>query len=558
MIMDTIINCSTYIRKNQFKMQSKMKNILKVLISTVLIFSAFSSCKDDVNLELPYLFRPINFAAELNKTEATLSWAPVDSAVSYTLQVSSDSLDFKKPILDTTLTVLNFKQEFAGKSTFYARIRANAADTTKHSKFNQIRFVTPAENLFEGFNSAMVGWQTIQVKWRPAANVNTLKLTANEVVVKTIALTADQILKGEIEVSTLSNSRYSVEIYNNSILRGTVKVLVEGDVYVESGQDIIAAINNATEGQVVVLAPGVVFPTGGGTYRFTKSVKIKGANPNSPSIICMTAGTPTSTSNIFGFADASIISFVRFENLDITGYCDNNTASTKIGYMFNNNLMTTVSNLAFNNCKLHNFGNTPMRLQAAKGQVIDTLTFNKCTVNEIGFSSTYAIVNVNSADYINNIYMTNSTFYNFKGSLILRTVTAPVVATMGNINITNCTVNQGMQDAGSARYLIDANGTTVTNGIAFKNCIFGSSGGALGANGVRKSASTNLSVTGSFYTTDYVDDPITVVTSYSIKPQMAAFAGASTALWNDPVNGDFKLKASAFAGKGIAGDLRWY
>jgi len=39
---------------------------------------------------------------------------------------------------------------------------------------------------------------------------------------------------------------------------------------------------------------------------------------------------------------------------------------------------------------------------------------------------------------------------------------------------------------------------------------------------------------------------------------MTSYSGASSALWNDPLNGVFTLKDAAFAGKGIAGDPRWY
>jgi len=549
----------TLLLKINSKMKNKMNNTIKVLILSLAIISAFTACKDEVDLELPYMFRPINFAAELNKTEANFSWAPVDSAVSYTLKVSKDSLNFDAPVLDTTITELTYKQEFAGKTTFYARIRANATDTLKNSKFNQIRFVTPAENLFEGFASSMVGWKSAAIKWRPAANVTALKLIADDLSSQLINLSTTQIAAGEVQLDALANSNYKVEIYRGDILRGSVKVLIEGDVYVEAGQDVVAAITNAADGQVIVLAPGAVFPTGGGTYRFTKSVKLKGANPNSLSVVCMTSGTPTTTSNLFGFADASTIGFVKFENLDFTGYCDNNPTATKVGYLFNNNLMTTVSNLGFSNCKMHNFGNTPMRLQANKLQVIDTLRMTKCTVNDIGFSSTYAIINSNSSDFINNIYLNNCTFYNFKGSLILRTITTPATVTMGTISISNCTVNKGMMDPGSARYMLDLNNVTINGGVAIRNSIFGATGDAKGANGFRKLPEVNLSVSGTYFTTDYVDDPIPIgLTSTSLKSLMTAYTGASTALWNDPVNGDFKLKASVFAGKGTAGDLRWY
>jgi hypothetical protein len=45
--------------------------------------------------------------------------------------------------------------------------------------------------------------------------------------------------------------------------------------------------------------------------------------------------------------------------------------------------------------------------------------------------------------------------------------------------------------------------------------------------------------------------------STSLKAKMTSYSGASATLWTDPVNGDFKLKDTSFAGKGVAGDLRW-
>jgi len=546
-----------------------IKNIYKLAFIALIGFVAlFSSCKDDNELVMPRLFRPVNFNAELNKTVATISWAAVDSAVSYTLQLSTDSLNFNSLVVDTTVTGLSFTKELAGETKFFARLYANANDSTKQSKFSTLSFKTPAENIFQGFGTSintgklysayMTDFKTLTIKWSPGANVTHLILTSADGALKdSVLISASEAAAGQKVIGSLDNSNWYIKIYNNKILRGKTYGLVEGDILLGPTDDLPTALNSANDGQVILLAKDGVYKTGSAVYRFGKNVKVRGVSPTNRPVLCMTAGTPTSTSNMLGFADNSILDFVKFENIDFSGYCDNNTASTKIGYLFNNNLMTTVKNLSFSNCNLHNFGNTPMRLQAAKNQVIDTLSFNGCVINDIGFSSTYAIVNSNSADFINNIYMNNCTFYNFKGSLILRTVTAPVVATMANINITNCTINQGMQDAGSARYLIDANGTTVTNGINFRNCIFGNTGGALGANGVRK-GTANITVTGSYFTTDYIDDPVTVVTSYSIKSLMTAFSGASTALWNDPVNGDFKLKATSFAGKGTAGDLRWY
>lgn len=539
-----------------------MNKLLKKIAYIGCISAVFftTSCNDIYNevktLQTDRLFRPINFAAALNKTQVTFTWAAVDSAASYTLQVSTDSLDYSAPVLDKTITDLKYVQEFAGATQFYARIRANASTETKTSKFNNtLSFKTPAENIFNGYTTLMTALNEITVKWTPAANVTQLVLKASDNTTKTVQLSASDISSGTKVITSLSNSNYTVQIYNNNVVRGAVSVVVEGDVYLPAGTDLLAAITSATAGQIIVLEPGALYLMGSSTYRLSQNVKVRGLLPTNLPVLAMTSGTATATSSMLGFVDGSSIGSVTFENIDFTGYCENNTANVKIGYLFNNNVLTTVGSLSFNNCKLRNFGNTPMRLQGSKNQVIDVLTFSNCTIYDIGFSSTYAIVNSNSADLINTINFTNCTAYNFKGSLVLRTG-----QTLKSVNITNCTINQGMQDPSSARYLIDLNTAVFSgSGVTIKNCIFGSTGAALGANGIRYASGTPVSITGSYYTSDYVDDPVPVgATSTSIKSSMTLYSGASTALWNAPLTGDFTLKDTKFAGKTVAGDLRWY
>ena len=540
----------------------------------VFAFGAFTSCKDNIDLlSLPHLFRPVNFSASVNKTIATITWAAVDSATSYRLQVSTDSL-FGTRLIDTTTTKLSYVKELAGETKFFARIRSNAMDTTKNSKYNNkfsdgtYSFKTPKENLFLGYGTStntgalssayMTDVNTLDVKWTPGSNVTHLIIKSADGSKKdSVLVSGAESVAGEKIVAGLVNSTWSVKIYNKTILRGTTSGVVEGDIILPAGGDLVGALNNATAGQVIVLAKGAIFSMGTATYRFGKDVKVRGLSASNRPVLCMTSGA-TTTSSALGFVDGSVMNYVKFENIDFTGYCDNVSTNTKIGYLFNNSVLTTVKSLSFTNCNLHNYGNTPMRLQGGKNQVIDSLSFNGCVINDIGFASTYAVVNSNSADLFNNVNFSYCTVYNFKGSLILRTG-----QTMSSINVSNCTINQGMQDPGSARYLMDLNTAVfkANSGVTIKNCIFGSSGGALGANGLRYTTGTVITNTGSYYTSDYVDDPIPLpvgVASSSIKTPMTFYSGASTSLWNSPVNGIFTLKDASFKGKGVAGDLRWY
>jgi len=556
-----------------------MKKIFKKTAYLICFTATFftTACNDVFNqvteLKTDRLFRPISFTATLNKTQATLSWVAANNAVSYTLQVSLDSLDYSKPLVDTTMTGLSYVQEFAGATKYYARVKANAADTIKSSKFNAaLSFKTPAENLFDGYGTSnntgklysayMNSVNTLDVKWTPKANVTHLILSSGSTR-DSVEISSSEAAAGEKIVTKLANSVWNVEIFNTKISRGKTSGLVEGDIVLNPGDDLPTAITNAQAGQVIILAPGSIYSVGSALYRFSKNVKLRGLSPTNRPIMVMTSGTPTATSNMLGFVDGSSMDYVRFENIDFSGYCDNNTSSIKIGYLFNSNIMTTVKSLSFKNCNLHNFGNTPMRLQGGKTQVIDTLSFNGCIINEVGFASTYAVVNSNSADYFNNIYFSNCTVYNFKNGFIVRQATASIPVTMGTVNITNCNINQGIQDPAAIRYLMDLNLVTMTGGVTVKNCIFGFTGSTVGASGIRSTVGVAaINNTGSYYTSDYVDETLVGTApntfNYSIKAAMTLYTGASTALWNGPTTGDFTLKDTAFKGKGVAGDLRWY
>jgi len=547
----------------------KNKNIyLLVFLMSCFFLGGFTSCKDDdVNGSLPRLFRPINFNADLNKTVVTLSWAAVDSAKSYTLKVSTDSLNFASPVIDTTITKLSVVKELAGQTKFYAKVCANANDTTKKSKFNTLSFKTPAENIFLGYGTSintgnlysayMTDINTLDIKWTPGSNVSHLILTSSDGSLKdSVAISSAEATAGEKIVSSLSNSNWTVKVYNKKILRGTTTGLVEGDIVLKAGDDLPTAITNATAGQVIVLAPGAVFPMGTATYRLSKNIKIRGLSITNRPIVCASTGSSTSASPL-GFVDASAIDFVRFENIDFPGYCNNNAAGTKVGYLINNNTATSVKSLSFTNCNIHNFGNTPMRVQGGKNKV-DTLTFNGCIITEFGFASGYALVNISkSTDYINNIVITNSTIYNFSYPVISVVQTATTV--MNSVTVSNCTFNQTTQNTTSVRVLFNFDYVSLTNGIVIKNCVFGSSGSATSGLKITNATQTVAPVlTGSYYTSDYIDETLLTGVSYSMKGNMTLYSGASTNLWNAPTTGDFTLKDSAFKGKGVAGDLRWY
>jgi len=560
-----------YNKRLKFRRMKKTYKIsIMALLALICTLGIFNSCTDQQELlKLPYLFRPINFAATMNSTTVTINWAKVDSAVSYTLEVSNDSVNYSNPVIQLTTTATSYVKELAGNTKFWARLKANAADSLKNSKYNAITFTTPKENIFLGFGTSintnqlysayMTGFDSLDVKWRPNANVTHLIMTATDGTRDSVAISPSELASGEKLVGSLFNSNWKVEVYNGKILRGTTYGIVEGDILLNAGDNLATALSTATAGKVILLRGGLSYELGTGSSTISTNIKLRGLSPKNRPVVSLAAAAPA-TANMFTLGTSSM-SYIKMENIDFTGYCANNNAGTKIQYMFNNGTAATVSNLSFTNCKLRNFGNTTFRLKNGVSQKIDTLSINGCVINDIGFTSTYAIVNSNTNDLFNNVIFANSTIYNFKGSLILRTG-----STMNSISISNCNINQGMQDPGSARYLLDLNTAVFPaissgNNVTIKNCIIGNSSApssTIGANGIRYAAGSKVGITGCYYTSDYVDDPIPVgLISTSIKSNMTSYSGASTALWNNPTTGDFSLKDTGFAGKGVAGDLRW-
>jgi hypothetical protein len=278
------------------------------------------------------------------------------------------------------------------------------------------------------------------------------------------------------------------------------------------------------------------------------NLKIKGLYKDSVAILHMA----DVASKMFQLNTARV-DYIRFENVEISGYYGGGTSGVKYAYMVNQSTACEVGEFSFTNCIIRNFGNTPFRLQNATGtKKIENLIFNGCTIFDIGYASVYAIVNSNVVTgIIDNISFKNSTVYNYAGSLILHTSIGS-----NSVLVENCTLNE-ITTSGtgtSIRYIIDYNAQTVANGIIVRNCIFGSTPRPYTA-GIRASTSTTSTISLSYYTSDYSDNNGT--TPYSIMGSLIAYPGASGALFESPLTGNFKIKDAGFAGKSTAGALKW-
>ncbi|MFT4221513.1 DUF5123 domain-containing protein [Dysgonomonas sp.] len=527
---------------------NKLKNIIYILGLSIMIILPGCSDRDEEITSIDYdrLFSPTELTARIvNKTGVQLTWNTNKKAESYNIEVYDNESFEGTPIKSaqnvtvTTYTITGFE----GDKKYWGRVQAVNPDITD-SKWSVVAFTTDINSILLPTQIGDVAATEFIIRWPAGSSATKVVLTPASGTAVTYTLTADDISKGIAKVTGLKPATtYTAVLHTDNQRIGitSLTTLAEGTIVVNSEDNFVSTLDNAPDGAVLLLKPGEVYLIGSTTYLFGKNLKIMGYEGFDKPIICMSGAS--SSAAMMGFVGNSSFNYLRFENIKLTGYNNNSTSDTKIYYLFNNNTVTDLKELSFKNCDITNWGNTPFRLQGGKSQKIETLTIDGCIINDVAFSNNYAVINVNSTDYINNIVLKNTTVYNFRAGLILRQN-----ATVNSVTIENCTINQGMLDTGTSRYLLDMDKSTISGQVTIKNNILGSTGEKAG--GVRP-IDKITSITGNYYTSDYID------AVSSNKDKMTSYSGASTDLWNNPASGIFTFKDTSFSGIDKAGDPRW-
>ncbi|WP_071147054.1 DUF5123 domain-containing protein [Bacteroides ihuae] len=531
----------------------------RVLSVSLLLLTAFiaASCDNanDWTTDDAYnrLFHTTSISISPTATEAIVTWNATPKSSYYIIEVSKDSL-YQDEVQSTSLVFGEDKSitkspytltDLDSATKYYIRIRS-CSETLTNSKwgyYEKYAFSTKSEQIMSSVAAADKTSSTVTLRWEAGKAVTSLKLLSGEIVVQTIALTAEDIANGSLTVTALSpQTAYTASIYNGEAKRGSVNFETYPDVptsdkmiYLSAGDSInqtlfdgLASYSSAT----LAIPAGVLFANNDGlTIPDGLSVNFFGLPGESKAILSIKAITLSAN-------HASI----KFTNLDITGYIyENGTITSALNsYLFNQSAATTVSTISFDDCLVHDFANTPFRLQGSEAKTIGTLSFNNCIVTNLKDSYYFINADANKVGVINNISITNSTF-NGVGRFILSKST-----NTASILLDQCTFYNMIA---SGRYFIDFGGTSngPSNGIAISNCLFALTQSAT-AKGIRSSATAT--VENSYVTSDWVfsSNAISGVTSYN---------GTSTDLFTDPTTGNFSIKDNSFSSSETCGDPRW-
>lgn len=457
-----------------------MKN-LKYIISagTCLLLTIFlsTSCTDGNDwevIEANRLFGPtqgdFSLTADDEIAQIEITWKGVKDAQGYVLEISTEPLsndialgeaagsqvfgnDGEK--ISSPLTV----KELLPETNYYARIKAVGSNKESYWVYAEKSVKTTKEQLLEipTEDAGDITKESIRVSWTEGCNVTALRISSNSASTpyeETFILEeADKEACSFLFEGLSSLTEYTIELLNNDIIRGTIKVTTAQGEMIEVTVDELthnsASFSWAEAADAYTLVPGEsptadgaeAFPTGSATT-FTAS-NLKGSTTYTFSVIKNGAiiGYVTFETEYEAPANAiDIESFEAFKNAITNGNGD--IALNLISDITLNEEVivpaTTTSLTIF--CT----STTPIRYtKADKG---DLVVAADASLTKIEFYNIYCIdettsgylLNVKNSFQVNDITANRLSLSNFRG--IIRTQTTANATKFGTITFNNCVI----------------------------------------------------------------------------------------------------------------------
>ena len=517
-------------------------------------------------------------------TELDITFTPVKGAEAYTLEISRDTLydEIEEGATETSqvlhLTPAEAKDTIRIKdlkkdTRYYVRIRTTSADLppSKWSYYkdsrNRYYIKTKAEQLFyttKYFAQTVIRptdlfQDHIQLSWKKdegseTAAVDHVVISNGSQQVASISLSDTEkenrrcVINYE-DYGLALNTTYNFKIYNGDDKRGelnvtTPKPLPAGThiLDTDAGETLKSLIEAATADITIGIpatSPDKETPA---DDAISISSNINIPDGVSVALIGLPGGMPRQINFQKPINIGGTHAFLRFENLHL--------ANNGSGYVINQKGACVLNELSFENVSSTGFNTAFIRLQNGTSEEmnIKRITMDKCNMWKMGGRFIYN--NNHPTNYIDEIILTNSTFYEFTGHFIQVTTSRAYNVTINNVTFYNILGNQS--------WFIDAN--LLTPSIEINRCIFAKTNNA-NAKGIRNTETEKgddhivYSFGNCYMTNDFIfqKDPNTG-DPWSGRPfSTGNNVPASTKIMKDPKNGDFTITDNTVEG----GDPRW-
>ena len=446
-----------------------MKNKIKFLGLILGLFTLlFVGCEDDIdpvieNLNFDRVFTPINLEAQIrNKLTAELTWDLSDSASSYVVEISQDSLEFNSIIktVEVAPDEIPVSITLEGEEQYSARVKG-VSSSLEESKWATVVFETDAENIFNTLADGSIGKTQVMVTWPESSEVTHFIISTDGADDVRRDITEAEVAAGEATITGLAfGTDYGITMYNDPSpkQRGHVDftTLPEGQT-LTSDMDLNEAINTTFVDQDVFLLEAGEYSNYTGTLTLNRSIKLKGLSSEDKPVVHVQFVLEDGVQN------------VEIADLEMNGsYIDPATSEAVIldhAFQYNTSGVNYGS-LIVSGCKIHDYNKSLFSGSSSIKSKIESISMDNCYVTNILTNSADCIDF--RASYVGALSLTNSTYVNCAPSrdfIRLDDTSEDYPGLVTDVLVDHCTL-YGVSNSSSKRVLyvrfVD-NTLTVTN-----------------------------------------------------------------------------------------------
>ena len=387
-----------------------------VLLPALLWGALFTSCQDDQYNKIDDLFQPrfVLEKPEVKSNSITLVWYKVNDASSYTVELHQDTY-YKSLFMsvDTTEPFV-FLDDIPYGTTFYIRVRSNAANAINNSQWTYTNASTEARpeyaKLLEDVSKTEITENSAIIRWKVDVQNPVDSISVMPMMDKTLAnvsryLTEEEKAQGRAEVTGLDkNTLYAVNIYDTSKPRKYDKPYNQAtfrtagpaaeSITVGWDDDLTKLLTDNNDNAEIPEGTEYFLPAGS-SYRLSpfaikKGFRLVGSTEGIKPIVTMESS--------WNVVAGSYISGIEFVNVEFRQEILNS-------YFFNSGNAYTLENISFVNCDFYGFGRGFWRHQGANNKHLMNFEMEGCKFEQCGWQTgAYGTFHLGSTDKEGNSY----------------------------------------------------------------------------------------------------------------------------------------------------------
>lgn len=544
-----------------------LRKLATAMLPVLLCGTLLAGCEEDYKYaKVDDLFQPrfVLEKPEVKANSVTLVWYKVNDAASYTVELYRDQYHTDLFMNLETTDPYVFIDDIPYGTTFYIRVRSNAARTENNSQWSYVSASTEARpeyaKLVEDVSKTEVTESSAVIRWKkdnkqnPVDSISIMPMMDTTLSGVSRYLTIEEMMQGYAEVDGLTkNTLYAVNLYDTSKPRKydkpynqvTFRTAGPSAMSIQVGldDDLSAMLLNNDVNPEVPEGTEYYLPAGS-SYRITpftlmKGFRLAGSRDGVKPVVVLEGS--------WNIAAGSYISSLEFDNIEFRHEANNN-------YFMNVDKPYTIENVSFVNCDFISLRRGFWRHQSANAKYVMNFEMEGCRFEKCGWqTSAFGMVYLKSFDdkagvsydQFDRAIFRNCTFSNDNdgtngygwGNLFYAPyMDKPVYLEFKNVTIYNYSRNQRLINIESA----------VGSELVMKGILLASPCGDLFAIG----ANTITTFSDNYTTSDYL---------LGGKNMNATDLDITAAeLFADPVNGGLTIKdTSSPIVSSRAGDTRW-